>query len=275
MDRSVSLGFVISDMHKGQYSHSASSDSPSRKCPFFAADHAADGKFHLLLAASGSVATIKIPSIVQGLSPSPETPKRDLSIRIVLTKSAAQFLRGQSPEQPSLDALATYPQVDAIYLDEDEWKIPWTRNASILHIELRRWADCMVIAPLSANTLAKIANGVCDNLLTSVVRAWPVESLQSFEGSRGMSQPNTVYQRKIVVAPAMNTAMWRHPLTGSHLAPMRSGGAFHWFLVLEPTQKELACGDTGDGAMKDSKDVVREIENHSNRGIVRHLSSYA
>ena len=262
-------------MHKGHVSPTPLRNSPSKNCPLLAADHAGDGKFHLLLAASGSVATIKIPNIVQGLSSGVETQKKDFSIRIVLTKSAAQFLQGQSPEQPSLDALATYPHVDAIYLNKDEWKTPWTRNSPILHVELRRWADLMVIAPLSANTLAKIANGICDNLLTSVVRAWPVESQERLPGSEDTYELNSIYQRKIVVAPAMNTAMWRHPLTESHLAPMRSSGAFHWFSVLEPTQKELACGDTGDGAMKDFKEVVREIENHSHKGIVRHLSSYA
>jgi len=56
--------------------------------------------------------------------------------------------------------------------DEDDWRSWKTVGDDVLHIELRRWADIMVIAPLSANTLAKVANGMCDNLLTCVVRAW-------------------------------------------------------------------------------------------------------
>jgi len=56
--------------------------------------------------------------------------------------------------------------------DEDDWRSWKTVGDNVLHIELRRWADAMLIAPLSANTLAKVANGMCDNLLTCVVRAW-------------------------------------------------------------------------------------------------------
>lgn len=92
-----------------------------------------DGKVHLLLAASGSVATIKIPNIIRGLSQHP-----NLSIRLVLTSSAAHFLQGQAEEQPSLAEIRKYPNVDAIYTDESEWVQPWTRGAPILHIELRK-----------------------------------------------------------------------------------------------------------------------------------------
>jgi phosphopantothenoylcysteine decarboxylase len=92
-----------------------------------------DGKVHLLLAASGSVATIKIPNIIKGLSQHP-----NLSIRLVLTSSAAHFLQGQAGEQPSLSEIRKYPNVDAIYTDESEWVQQWTRGAPILHIELRK-----------------------------------------------------------------------------------------------------------------------------------------
>lgn len=92
-----------------------------------------DGKVHLLLAASGSVATIKIPNIIRGLSRHP-----NLSIRLVLTSYAAHFLQGQAGEQPSLAEIRQYPNVDAIYTDEAEWVQPWTRGAPILHIELRK-----------------------------------------------------------------------------------------------------------------------------------------
>src|SRR6187402_2105700 len=117
--------------------------------PFTASSHAGDGKKHLLLAASGSVATIKIPNIVQALSHHP-----NLSILLIFTKSASQFLAGQSAEQPHFESLLHVKNVDGIFLDEEEWIHPWKRGSSILHIELRRWADLLVIAPLSANTLA-------------------------------------------------------------------------------------------------------------------------
>lgn len=221
-----------------------------------AKDYSEDGKFHLLLAASGSVATIKIPNIVQGLSNYP-----NLSIRIILTDSAAKFLQGQSEEQPDLATIAKYPNVDAIYLDEDEWRVPWVRGAPILHIELRRWADLMVIAPLSANTLAKLSHGLCDNLLTSVVRAWQVEprSASSAEDTDTDSDASTPEQKRIIIAPAMNTAMWKHPLTALHLRAPESEEHFHWFDVLRPVEKLLACGDSGDGAMCDWKVIVETI----------------
>lgn len=140
---------------------------PVVRTPFIASEHASDHKKHLLLAASGSVATIKLPSIVQALSRYP-----DLSIRIIITKAAENFLAGQSGEQPLLESLNQIRNVDGIYRDEDEWGKPWVRGGCILHIELRRWADLLVIAPLSANSMAKMAIGMADSLLLSVVRAW-------------------------------------------------------------------------------------------------------
>ena len=187
------------------------------------ADAINDGKTHLLLAASGeycdnaiyiqqaartkitgSVASIKVPLIAQAFAHVP-----NLSVRILLTPNAARFLAGQSAEQPSVASLLQIPNVDAVYQndDDDEWNPSWTRGAPILHIELRRWADLLVIAPMSANLLAKIANGLCDSLLTCVIRAWDTSNVK----------------KKILVAPSMNTAMWNHPLTARQLATLRDG----------------------------------------------------
>lgn len=84
-----------------------------------------------------------------------------------------------------------------LYEDDEEWESWTSLGDDVLHIALRNWADIFLIAPLSANTLAKLANGICDNLLTSVVRAW---------GTKEKAKP-------FLIAPAMNTAMWEHPLT--------------------------------------------------------------
>ncbi|KAK5138287.1 hypothetical protein LTR08_003348 [Meristemomyces frigidus] len=224
--------------------------------PLKAADHINDGKHHLLLAATGSVATIKIPNIIEALS-----NYDDLSIRVLFTDSAANFLQGQSGEQPSMAQIAKMKNVDGIYHDEDEWRKPWVRGDSILHIELRRWADLMVIAPLSANSLAKLALGLSDNLISSVVRAWDATGILD-QARPGVPLP---YDGKkgIIVAPAMNTAMWHHPITGEHMRRLYedwsvdSGG---WLEVLRPTEKELACGDTGSGAMHDWRFIVTAIE---------------
>ncbi|KAI9784383.1 MAG: hypothetical protein M1835_003610 [Candelina submexicana] len=142
-----------------------------------------DNKRHLLLAASGSVATIKLPNIVQTLSEC-----EALSIRILLTQSAENFLAGQSTEQPALDSLRAIANVD----------------------------DLLVIALLSANSLAKIVGGFSDNLLLSVVRAWDTTG----------EMESSLNKKRIIVAPAMNTAMWRHPITKRQIKVSEEDWAF-------------------------------------------------
>ncbi|KAL8792721.1 MAG: hypothetical protein Q9195_004696 [Heterodermia aff. obscurata] len=193
-----------------------------------------DGKRHLLLAASGSVATIKLPTIISSLGNQP-----NLSIRVIVTKAASHFLAGQSVEQPNLNSFLSLPNVDAIYDDEDEWHEPWTRRSRILHIELRRWAHLLAVVPMSANLLAKVTGGLCDNLLTSVIRAWDVK-------------------RPILVAPAMNQLMWEHPVTAKQVAILAD--EWDWFEVLMPQVKLLACGDLGQGGMCDWREIAAVIE---------------
>ena len=228
----------------------------SNSSPLIAAEHHNDGKKHLLLAASGSVATIKIPNILKALSKHP-----NLSIRLILTSSSRQFLEGQSAEQPTWGSLREIPNVDAVYHDEDEWSEPWTRGGGILHIELRRWADMLVVVPLSANTLAKMVGGIADNLLLSTIRAWDTTGLIDERNAA------TGGKKRIIVAPAMNTAMWRHPITNRHIKVLEVEWGIDgdgWVEVLRPQQKELACGDVGDGGMKEWPEIVKVIEKRMN-----------
>jgi phosphopantothenoylcysteine decarboxylase len=96
-----------------------------------------------------------------------------------------------------------------------------------------------LIAPLSANTLAKMAHGICDNFLCCIARAWPKE-------------------KPVVLAPAMNTEMWIDPITDEHFVALRK--RFHKLTVVEPESKLLACGDTGVGAMARIECIVEAIE---------------
>jgi phosphopantothenoylcysteine decarboxylase len=105
-------------------------------------------------------------------------------------------------------------------------------------VQLRNWADVFLVAPLSANTLAKLANGLCDNLLTCIARAWDFTSNKPF-----------------IVAPAMNTAMWTHPITAAQLSTLRSFGV----AVIDPITKKLACGDVGMGAMATIESLVAAV----------------
>ena len=157
---------------------------------------------NILIGCSGSVATLKIPEILENLR-----EIENFNIKLVVTENSKHFL-------PELSVLGTVGET--VLVDSDEWNSWKHRGDPVLHIELRNWADIGVIAPLSANSLAKIANGMADNLLTSVLRAWD------------LSKP-------VLVAPAMNTMMWDHPVTSDHLATLT-----HWgYTVIPPVTKTL------------------------------------
>lgn len=211
-----------------------------------------DGKIHILLGATGSVATIKVPLIIDKLFQIYGVNK--ISIQLVITKCASHFLKG----------LKISNQVK-IWRDEDEW-VNFNENMSyfnvgkkknpydklVLHNELRKWADIMLLAPLSANSLAKIANGLSDNLLTSIVRSWNWPTAPK----TGTGTPPQVTKKPILVAPAMNTFMYTHPLTAKQLDLLSSSEYGFGIEVLKPVEKILICGDIGMGGMREWSDIV-------------------
>lgn len=206
---------------------------------------------NIVLGLTGSVASIVAEELLIEL-------QKLGDVSVVLTSRAHTFAR---PER--LRQLLSSPDA-AIYLDEDEWQWPgdadapstgesssrsvrreYRRDDPVLHIELRRAADVLVVAPLSANTLAKFACGLCDNLLTSLFRAWD------------WSQP-------VVAAPAMNTLMWDHPVTREQLERMERLFGERW-CVVPPQVKRLACGDEGDGAMASVESIVDVVRRQLRR----------
>jgi phosphopantothenoylcysteine decarboxylase len=122
----------------------------------------------------------------------------------------------------------------------------------VLHIELRNWADVLVVAPLSAHTLAKFAHGMCDDTLSCVARAW---------WSANASSASSISTNKpMVVAPAMNTGMWQHPVTEQQLQTLISFAPHPSLVtVVQPQVKTLACGETGDGALAPVQDIVEAV----------------
>ena len=145
--------------------------------------------------------------------------------------------------------------------DEDEWKAWQKVGDKVLHIELRRWADLLVISPCSANTLAKISNGLCDNLLTCIVRAWDLQHAPDsspYLPSPNLPSPNLppLLAYPLLVAPAMNTLMWSSPFTSRHLTTLTALGA----TIIDPVSKRLACGDIGLGAMAEPGDIKMAVE---------------
>lgn len=170
----------------------------------------------MLLGLSGSVATIKAPLLSQHLC-------QFADVKVIATASSRYFVTEDLLPEAARPLLG----------DDDEWR-QWKQVGDpVMHIELRRWADILVIAPLSANTLAKAAGGLCDNLLTCVVRAWD-------------------FDRPLLVAPAMNTLMWESPFTRRHLDALHQLGVE----VVPPVGKRLACGDVGLGAMAAPEDIA-------------------
>jgi phosphopantothenoylcysteine decarboxylase len=137
----------------------------------------------------------------------------------------------------------------------------------VLHVDLRDWADLLVVAPLSAHTLAKFAGGLCDDTLSCVFRAWwwpqPTHSATTPAAATGFSGSSRRI-KPVVLAPAMNTGMWEHPITRRHLEEIKAfggGGSTGSDVVriVPPQVKTLACGETGDGALAAIPDIVQAV----------------
>src|SRR5947208_12363162 len=225
---------------------------------------------NVLLGATGSVAAVRVPALHDALTADGH------AVKVVATTAATYFFdpadvgpgrtRSTSdgvgePQAPARGSTRGNPVArapgspgsgrnpDVVILDEDEWPgrgagERYARGDRVLHIELRKWADVYLVAPLDANTLAKLAVGLCDNCLTCVWRAWDVA-------------------KPVVLAPAMNTLMWQHPFTRRHLKALAAdAGAAHipnhlddaqliaqindrskTLRIVTPVTKQLACGD--------------------------------
>ena len=115
-------------------------------------------KINILFGLSGSVATIKYLDIIEAFL---KNETYDFSIKVIATQNASFFLKEDHRKNQKI--IFSDEEIP-IYLDKDEWN--WKQKGdNILHIDLRNWADVFLIAPLSANTLAKLSHGLCDNLL--------------------------------------------------------------------------------------------------------------
>ncbi|XP_018567735.1 phosphopantothenoylcysteine decarboxylase [Anoplophora glabripennis] len=173
----------------------------------------------ILIGCTGSVATIKLQPLIDNILK--DVVKAE--VRVCVTEHSKHFF----------DVKHIPHQVD-VFSDSDEWAAWSKRGDPVLHIELAKWADIFLIAPLDANTLAKISTGICDNLLTCTARAWDI------------SKP-------LIFCPAMNTRMYEHPLTSNQIATLKSWG----YLEIPAIEKLLICGDTGPGAMAEVSTIVK------------------
>ncbi len=169
----------------------------------------------IVLGVTGSIAAYKTPQLVRLLI------KAGAEVRVVITDAAALFV---SPL--SLATVSKYPALSSVS-DGSTWNN---------HVELGLWADGMLIAPCSANTLGKLANGLCDNLLNAV-----------YLSSRC----------PVFIAPAMDEDMWLHPSVQSNVSRLKGFGNH----LIPVGHGELASGLTGDGRMAEPEDILHYLEN--------------
>jgi phosphopantothenoylcysteine decarboxylase/phosphopantothenate--cysteine ligase len=167
---------------------------------------------NILLGVTGGIAAYKSAEIVRGLK------KAGSSVRVVMTQSAQEFITPLT-----LQALSGNP-VSTDLLDAEA-------EAAMGHIELARWADAILIAPATANTIARLSSGRADDLLSSITLA--------FDGPIGL-------------APAMNQAMWKDERTQSNIKNLENKD----FSLYGPGSGEQACGDVGLGRMLEPSEIV-------------------
>jgi phosphopantothenoylcysteine decarboxylase/phosphopantothenate--cysteine ligase len=171
----------------------------------------------ILLIICGGIAAYKSLEIIRLLK------KRGVIIKTILTKRGAEFVTPLSIT--SLSQSKVYQDLFSI---ENESEMD--------HISLSRWADLILIAPATANTISKLANGNADDLASTVALA---------------------SNKKIFLAPAMNVRMWVHQSTQENISKLKT----YNYKLIGPEIGDMACGEYGEGKMSEPKNIVNEIEN--------------
>ncbi len=175
---------------------------------------------HIVLGISGGIAAYKAAYLLRLLI------KRGAEVQVVITPNGKEFIT-----PATLAALSGKPVVSEFFAaNTGEWHS---------HVDLGIWADLMVVAPATASTIGKMANGIADNMLiTTYLSA----------------------KEQVMVAPAMDLDMWRHPSTQRNIATLRRDGV----IIVEPASGELASGLTGKGRMEEPERIAEAIERYFN-----------
>lgn len=170
----------------------------------------------IILAITGGIAAYKTPQLVR------ELRAVGAEVRVVLSDNAARLVAPLA-----LQAVSGHPVQTSL----------WEGDAGFAmdHIELAKWADAILIAPATANFIAKLAAGAADDLLTTLVLAT---------------------EAPIFIAPAMNQAMWKHVATKANIKTLQAREV----TFLGPESGEQACGDVGPGRMREPADLVADLE---------------
>ena len=172
---------------------------------------------NILIGITGGIAAYKICELVRLFK------RNNANVKVCTTPNALEFVT-----ELTLDTLSQ-EQVFTEQFNTEEKKPE--------HIALCDWADVFLIAPASANTIGKIANGICDNLLTSLACA---------------------FQRQIFIAPAMNTGMYNNKAVQKNISTLKDFGVE----IIEPDSGFLACGTSGKGRLADLDTIYKKVEKY-------------
>lgn len=194
-------------------------DPPSISLPAKGSSATSDSS-KILIGITGGIAAYKLCEVTSTLA------KAGIEVRVVMTRQAQSFVSALT-----FAALSRHP----VYTDDDFWSAKQSRP---LHIELGEWADVFVIAPLSANTLAKLAHGLADNLLTNTVLASTCP---------------------VLLAPAMNTDMWQQVAVQRNWQQLETNQQASRYHSVGPDSGRLACDRIGTGRMAEPTEIVPTI----------------
>ena len=176
----------------------------------------------ILLIVSGGIAAYKSLDLIRRLR------ERGVAVRCILTTAGAAFITPLSIAALSEDKV--YTELFSL-----------TDESEMGHIRLSREADLIVVAPATANILAKMAHGIADDLATTALLAT---------------------DKPVMVAPAMNVRMWEHPATVANLAALAERG----ILRIGPNEGPMACGEHGQGRMAEAEEIVQAIDEYFRAG---------
>ena len=174
----------------------------------------------ILLVICGGISAYKSLEIIRGLK------KSNAQVKTILTKSAKEFVTPLS-----ISSLSQEKVYEDIFSVENESEMD--------HISLSRWADLILVAPITANTISKLSSGSSDDLASTVILA---------------------SDKEIYLAPAMNVRMWEHPSTKENINKLKNFG----YKIIGPEIGDMACGEFGKGKMTEPNEIIKKIEIYFN-----------
>ena len=174
----------------------------------------------ILLIICGGISAYKSLEIIRGLK------KSNAQVKTILTKSAKEFVTPLS-----ISSLSQEKVYDDIFSVENESEMD--------HISLSRWADLILVAPITANTISKLSSGSSDDLASTVILA---------------------SDKEIYLAPAMNVRMWEHPSTKENINKLKNYG----YTIIGPEIGDMTCGEFGKGKMTEPNEIIKQIEIYFN-----------